>query len=364
MALIFMDGFDHYYHNNFGATLYNNGGEWDIFKKWTWLLSNTLDITLETGPRFARPPGGQGLKIADNDNARGIYKSFSANYATFVAGVNVYFSGYIPGAGAGFMAFFDASSGTPANTQQLDVRGDGVGHLTITRSGTVLATSTNTVLMNVWYHIELLATIHNTTGQYELRVNGSSTGWIPQSTADKNTRGQSSNNYINIVSLQPGNNENWFDDFYFLDTTGSVANGFLGPQRIYTILPTGDGNQTDWTGNYADNFVNVGEAYADRDWTFNQSSTAGAIDLFTFQDIPTATISGIQHNIQVRQDAGSARTLRPKTRIGTTNYNGTTVTLGSNHMFVCEAVTLNPADSGAWETADINGAEFGYELVS
>jgi hypothetical protein len=48
MALIFMDGFDHYYHYNAGSTVYS--GESDILKKWTWWLSNTSDVTIENGP--------------------------------------------------------------------------------------------------------------------------------------------------------------------------------------------------------------------------------------------------------------------------------------------------------------------------
>jgi hypothetical protein len=361
MALIFMDGFDHYYHNNSGGTLYS--GEADIFKKWTWWLSNTNDVALETGPRYARPPGGMGLRAQNGNGARGAYKVFSANYATFVVGTNLYFNGFLPG-NAPIVSVYDYASGVPGGTTQLDIRGDSNGHLTITRNGTVLATSTNVVQANVWYHVELKATIHNTTGQYELRVNDSSTGWIPESSADKNTRGQSSNNYINAVGLSSGGNEVWFDDFYFLDTTGSVANSFIGTQKIVTIMPNAAGNSSQWAGNYAANFVNVNGMVGDRDLTFNQSATAGHIDLFAFGDIPAGDISGIQHNIMARQDTGVARTIRPKVRLGGTNYNGTTVSLQGGYVYVTEPVTLNPADSQAWETADINGAEFGYELVS
>jgi hypothetical protein len=217
---------------------------------------------------------------------------------------------------------------------------------------------------NTWYHLEFKATIHNTTGVIQLKIDG--TDWIA-STGSLNTRGQTSNNYINGFTI--GSSAlvvpytRW-DDVYFLDTTGSAANDFIGPQKIITIFPNGAGNSSDWTGNYASNFANVNETGGDGDEIFNQSATAGDIDLFTFDDIPPGTITAIQHTIMARQDSGAVRTFRPKIRIGGTNYNGTTVNLPGSHLFLTEPVMLNPADSAAWEASDINAAEFGYELVS
>lgn len=362
MALIFCDGFDHYAAYMAGSTWYRD----TILKKWSGQVQGQGFSSLSAEPAFARPPGGQGLKFGESNGHRGIFKTLPANLATFVVGFNFYLasSGHL-NTGSPLFAVFDSASGVPATTTQLDVRGDGAGHIGVYRNGTLLGSiSSNVLSLYTWYHLELKATINNTTGVYELRINGSSTGWVPEATG-ANTRGQSSNNWINVVALEgAGVNEIWYDDFYVLDTTGSVANSFIGPQKIVTIYPNAVGNSNQWTGNYASNFANVNEATGDGDQTFNQSNTAGHIDLFGFDDIPSGTISGIQHSIMARQDAGAARTFRPKTRISSTNYNGTTVTLPGSHQFLTEAVTLNPADSQAWETADINGAEFGYELVS
>ena len=355
MALVFCDGFDHY---NFA----------DITKKWSgYARSGAPIITGATSPLYARPPGGMGLAIAPSDYWMGLYKSVP-QVATFICGFNILFqqttiSGYP------FWMVFDSSSGV-ATTAQLYLTLDGASHLRLGRgASTTIYTSSNTFSPNVWYHIEIKATINGSTGVYEVRVDGSSTGWIPAQTG-ANTRGQSSNDWIDAVAISTGGVLNvltyvpLWDDFYYLDTTGSVANSFIGSQKIITVFPTGTGNSAQFTGNYASNFANVNETAGDGDATFNQSSTAGHIDLFDFDNVSTGTISAIQHVIQARQDAGTARTLRPKTRISSTNYNGTSVNLSGSHRFITEAVTLNPADSAAWETADVNGAEFGYELVS
>jgi hypothetical protein len=350
MALIFCDGFDHY-----------NAA--DIYKKWTGSISSPGIVI---SPMYARPPGGMGLGMSPSDNWRGIFKSLPAQYATFVSGFNINFGTYNTYSTNPWWAVWDTTSGV-GTTPQLALNVDSTAHLKLTRGSTTLATSTNTFSQNTWYHVEIKATINSTTGVYEVRVNGSSTGWIPEATG-QNTRGQSSNNWIDAVGLLTEYANVGVtlihDDFYILDTTGSVANDFIGPQKIITVFPTGAGNSAQFTGSYASNFANVNETAGDGDVTVNQSSTAGHIDLFDFDNVPTGTISAIQHVIEARQDTGAARTLRAKTRISGTNYNGTSVVLAGSHVFITEPVTLNPADSAAWEAADVNGAEFGYELVS
>jgi hypothetical protein len=143
-----------------------------------------------------------------------------------------------------------------------------------------------------------------------------------------------------------------------------VANNFLGPCRFHVIRPAGVGTSADWTGNYADNWQNVAETFSDSDSTFNQTGTAGHKDQFSMTDVPAGTVHAIQHVIAARRDAGGARTLRPITRIGGTDYNGTTVSAAASYILHCEPVSVSPATSAQWTASEVNAAEFGYELVS
>ena len=354
MALVFADGFDHY-------------ASADILKKWTGLGNNLIYSSISVRPEWSRPPGGMGLLMADTNSARGIYKTFSSPHASFVCGFSVYFSGTVPGGTVNaLLALMDSASGV-AGTYQLALRVDAGGHLVVgtgsNGTGTTIATSSNVFSANTWYHIEVKATIHNTTGAVEVRVNGTSTGWITAQTG-KNTRGQSSNNYMDVVELMTAQGSSTYhDDFYFL-SSASPNNDFLGPIKIVTAFPSGAGNSAQWVGNFASNFTNVQELAGDGDSTFNQSATANQVDLFTFDDMPAGTIMAVQDVMMARQDAGVPRTVRTKFRSGSTDYSGTSFAMAGSYQFHCDPRDVDPATGSAYVVADFAAQERGYELVS
>lgn len=340
MTLEFMDGFDHY------ETI-------DTLKKWTRFNSSFAAGTTNPGTSqaWARPPGGQGMNLAGGQQ---LTRVLSGNIsAAIVVGCNFYRPSSV---GSHTMIIFG-----DATSEQCSVRMASDGKLTFTRNGTVLATSTNAILANTWYFIEVKATVHNSAGTYEVRVNGSVTNWIAAATG-ANTR-STGNNYCNEITIGGGNS--WYDDFYILNCTSSPNNDFLGEQKIITLYPNGAGNYTQWTPNWMTNFANINEKQADNDNTFNQSSTANQIDTFIFDDLPTSTIAAIQPVIEARKDAGAARTICTLSRIGGTDYEGTTKTLtGSNLMYPNPHDTSPTGSGSACTTAEINGAEFGYKLKS
>ncbi len=339
--LEWMDGFDHYTKpaNTTFATS-------DISKKWT--LGDGDDGNI--GPidaLYAHTPGGQGILL----NGRGIRKSLpSGQQASRCYAGWFKFTNALPS--NAFLLFMDT------NNEQLSLRGDGAGHLLVSRAGTTLFTSTNTVSVGVWYFIEFKATIHNTTGVYEVKVNGTSTNWIPQQTG-ANTRGTGSNNSANQAQygLNGGPILN-LDDVW-------VGDDFPGQGRIFTARPAAVGNSSAWASSYGTNWGAVGDILPDGDTTFVQDSTSGHIDLHIFDELPvgSGTIVGIQHNLWARQDTGAQRQIRPKIRSGGTNYSGASVNTGGSYTDFTEAVNNDPNTSAAWTVSGFNAAEFGYELV-
>lgn len=343
MALVFGDSFDHYKIA-------------DLLIKWSSHNLTAPAITAE----YAMPPHGVGFGAITASATGYLDKTLPATYESFVCGVWWRSASF-----ANAIAVLSFMDGT---TEHVSIRTDTSGHLTFTRNGTVLATSTNVFSTNTWYHLEVKATIGDAadtpSGRYQVRVDGSATNWIPDSGTGQDTR-NAGNKYVTNVRLNSrGTNAHQFQDFYFLSTTGDAPTDFIGPSRFAVLRPVGVGNSAQWTGNYADNFLNVADQYADGDSTFNQDSTAGHIDLFTMGDVPAGTVHAIQHVIMARKDAGAARTIRPKVRISGTNYSGTTVSLSASHVFYTEAVSVSPASGVAWTDTEVNAMEAGYELVS
>jgi hypothetical protein len=345
MALVFGDSFDHYVIA-------------DIAKKWTNVTNLASSVI---APAYALPPHQAGLLTGGNGNYE---KVLPAALGTFVCGF--WFRTGLLSTASIIASFMD--SATPANIH-VSVRYDTSGHITLCRDATVLATSVNTLSIDTWYHIEVKATIGDApSGAYEVRVDGSATNWIAAATgADTRNAGNATIGSARIHSRNTSDStttNHRFQDFYILNTTGSVASDFLGPCRFEVMRPGGVGTTAQWTGNYADNWQNVRDTNGDSDSTFNQSSTAGQTDQFAMTDVPAGTVHAIQHVIMARRDAGGARTVRPVTRIGTTNYNGTSMTAAASYVFLTDPVSVSPATSTAWTATEINAAEFGYELVS
>lgn len=340
MAVLFMDSFSHYLTSQ-------------ILRKWGSLAANPV-IQNTTSLH----PGAVGcINFPSSGTENNVISRTFTSAATFIVGFFVQFSN--PLIVSTFLQTYDTG------TLHLDLRLDATGHLVVTRNGTALVTSVNAFSANTWYHIEFKATIHDSAGVVEVRVNGSSVNWIP-STGSLDTR-NAANASINQIKLRNGGNGNavTVTGLWVLDTTGSVANDFLGPKRVVCLRPVGVGNYSQWTPNYAGNFVNVQDEVADDDSTFNQSATANQIDTFPMTEVPAgASVYGVQHCILARQDAGAQRTIAPVDRISSTDYVGTTYNTGATYLYHLVPETVSPATSAAWTAAELNGAEAGYKITA
>lgn len=340
MALLFADGFDHYETT-------------DALKKWTSAANITFTVggssNFAVNPAWARPPGGQGALLGSGNTQ--LNKTIPGDpLATVVCGFNAQL--YTAVVSAQFFRLMDTGA------EQLSLRTDATGHLVLSRSGTALATSTNVLVAGVWYHFEIKATIGDSAAAYEVRVNGTATGWI-SGTGDTK---QTTNASVNGIQLCSVGTAMLFDDLYVLDTTGSVAADFIGQSKIITVYPNGAGQYADWIGNYASNFANVNELVGDGDGTFNQASTAGNKDSFEFDDVPTGTVHAIQSVLQARQDAGASRTVRHLMRRASTDYFSTSFALAGSHFFLLAPRTLDPSTSAQFTVANLNASQHGYEL--
>lgn len=334
MALQFCDSFDHY------------TSVADMSLKWTSVAGTpTIGATGRNSTNGMTLSGSSGI----------VRKTISSTPTTLVAGCAVKRVGGLTA--TMLMAFGDGA------TFQVECRHDASGFITITRNGTVLATSTLQISADVFYHLQFKATINNTTGSAEVKINDAV--WVTVSGVDtQNT----ANAYTNGVILQNTSNSLTlvYDDFWLCDTTGSVNNDYLGDVRIECLFPTGAGNSTQWTPSAGSNYQNVDDTAPDGDTTYNSSNTPGQIDDFAFGDLVTAagTVKAVQNIIIARKDDAGTRTLRRKAYISSNYYDGANFNLSTSYAMYMEVLEQNPNTAAAWLIAGVNGANWGYEMMA
>lgn len=330
MTILFMDGFDTASTSN-------------ILTKWTGGAINSI----QTG-RFDY---GQCVRMAGNQT---LTKSLGGNFATIGIATAIRLNtSILPSPLIGFR---------DAGAAQCDIRMRSDGKIDITRNGTVLATSAGTLSLNVWYHLEFKATIADSGGSAELKVNGAT--FVSLSSGDtKNT----SNAYANeiILSAQQGNMPVDYDDLAVWNTSGGANNDWIGDCRVFTQVPDGAGNYSQWTPSTGNNnYQNVDDNPTDGDTTYNSTSTVNNIDTFTFPNISgTGTVKAVQTSIVARKDDAGARTIAPVIRRGS-DYVGNNVNVGDSYAMYTQLWETDPIAAAAWTLANVNSSEFGIKLAA
>lgn len=223
----------------------------------------------------------------------------------------------------------------------------GVATATIETSSPGLFRSTT------WNWIEFKITIGD-AGSYEVKLNGQSILSGSGDTQDQTSSG------CTQVQLWGISDSLYVADLYFADD-------YFGDTQIDTLFSNGAGNYSQFTPSAGSNYECVDEAAPDGDTTYVKSSTVNHKDSYTYDDLPTVngTIYAVVAVIAAKKDEVDTRSFRAFTRLSSTDYNGsTTHYLSQGYKYYLEEWLLNPATSLAWVKADIDGAEFGCELLS
>jgi hypothetical protein len=228
---------------------------------------------------------------------------------------------------------------------------------------TVLATSTATLSQNVWYDIEMKATIDDSTGAVEVRVNGSSVPWITVSSADTRNGANAYTNSIRLGHGGGGEKETWVDDYIEWDTSGSApTNTFLGRAACYVLRPDGVGATTQFTPSAGANYTTVDETTPD-DTDYVESSTVGNKDTYTIGNLSgTGTILGVAVSYRAKATDAGAIQGRGVVRHSTLESYGATAAPATSYTYRQDVFELNPSTGVAWTVTEVNAAEIGQQV--
>lgn len=344
MAVIFMDGFDH----------------WDgwVGPKWTtgWTYGWTGAPNTYASGRYA--VGRYWRSQGQTDWMR---KTFTGNPDTVIVGMSWYPNWQST------CHVFGIGVAQAATHVYLNFNGSDRLLRVYNGDGTVIGTGTTVISYGIWYYLELKVLIANSGGTVQLKINGNT----EFSLTGKDTANHASLYATDLwVGTNYGSNygagENRYDDLYLLDMSGSV-NDFICPADgdvlVTSQMPNAVGSNSQWTKSAgSNNYECVDEAPANTTdmvstFSVDQKDTYNVTDLVAASaDIKTV---GVHYYVY-----GSSRgafdplaILGGSERTGTRQYSPATTWVLKSQFWETDPAT------NAWTRANFNSCEFGMKSI-
>jgi len=208
-----------------------------------------------------------------------------------------------------------------------------------------------------WFWLEFKATCDNTSGSYEVRLNGLTI----MSDTGVDTQGGSQGYWDNVRFGNFKSNEK-IDHLYICDGSGSDNNDFLGNVTVHTIRPDGDNTNNFATTTNASHYQAVDEDQVDDDTTYVEDSSSGATEIYTYEPtVNFTTVHGLTVHSQVNSGNASVTFQTVVDSSGSTTTQNSTINTSdyTNEMFIVEQ---DPNTSSAWTASTINSVKAGIKL--
>lgn len=333
MALLMLEGFDHYQMG--GA-----GGGHLAMKGW---------IGQPFGEVKGRVPYGPQSQAAAVIEFNPIHKALPSTASDLVVGF-AFQIGYLHG-----IHLCTLHDQTLEHAAAVGVSSD--GFLTVTDAHATF-TGTHALKSGTWYYVELKLD----SGVAEVHLNGTIVDIL-------GAAGDFSHDWY-LVTIETGGVFSppvLFDDFYLLDLTGPTNNDFLGDIVVETLYPVSDGTYRDWTPDTGtDHYPRVNEIHIDELASYVETAGAGDKDTYNVGDpaLPDdTTVFGVQLNLGVLKRDSGVRTINPLIRQAGTDYTGPTTYAAADWAFVSWLLNQDPSGED-WTAANVMGDEYGIELTT
>jgi len=336
MALLFIDGFDHYDHGNDAGEKGYSGTNINFFAPST------------TYKRF----NGEGIHMQSSIiNAE---YPLDTTYTSIYMGIAIRLStGVAPAysSASPMFGFYDENG-----VVQVRIHVTAAREIVVYNgAGVLLGTSAiDLIPATTWLYIEARCTVHNTTGVVVVRINNTEV----LNLTNKDTR--YGTEYIKKVRFALVRNiDTWFDDFYI------DSSQFHGDVTIKTFWPDSDETHQDWTPSAGNRFQCVDEQGPNDDTDYISSATVTDQNSFGFTTGALAdTVVGVQLNNHRRaEDAGATRKTKGLCRSNGSDYlSSESPAVTAGYLYHCAIWELDPDDSAAWTQVKIEAAEFGINL--
>jgi len=362
MALIFIDGFDHYDPQAVDA----NGDRLLSRGKASALSALARRITGRRPASFAlRLPGEDGQSSGPRPS--GYFKQLPAPSGTLTLGAALRWEA-VGGHGSPpvLLGIIDAHS-----ERAYQRRPWSDGRLALQSWGRwmweqTVAETVQLYAAGAWHYIELQVvqgTPDLADGSLTLRVNGTQVLHL----SDQRTREASDGGLMGIYvgarngEIAPARVD--VDDLYVTDASGTVNQGFLGDVRIDTLQPQASGSLQQWAvqpSGTAD-WQALGDGL---DHTLLSAADPGLRHSVRMQALPalrSPVIHGVQLSLLARKsDAGQA-SLRSLVISGAQTALGPNTALADSLLWSSTVIEQDPGAAAPWTPGTLADAEFGAE---
>lgn len=350
MALLFIDGFDHYDPQ----ALDDFGQPWLARGKAAYLSPQATRVQ-------GRRPSSFALRLPEGSGG-GYVKNLDSTKTSLIIGASIrvvpYENTYTEPL---LLGVRDAN----AQVAHLVKIGED-GRLKLYRwqygNEDLISTSVATAAARGWHYIELQVTQGSSNGVLSVRINGI---LAIQMNAQNTIQGggQLLTAFLGAIPGQSCPLTLDVDDFYIADTSGTINNTFLGDVRVDALKAQADGSLNQWT--VTPSGTAAWEAVSDEDETTNITApSAGLRQSFDVAPLPvmaTPAVFGVQLTMLARKtDAGLGK-LKGLVVSGAQTAVSPEVILQEQQAWQCSLFERNPNGNVQWTEAAFNAAEFGVE---
>lgn len=256
-----------------------------------------------------------------------------------------------------YIISFNSTSYYASPQVALSVLNDGT--LVVHNSSAILAQSTNKLLMDNWYYIELKSTFAS-SGAFEVHVTlgNEESVWIA-GTGNTNNNSTGIANKVIVQSLC----NSIVDDYYILDGLGPYNNNFLGDSRILSLLPASDGTYHQWTPSSGSTHYSLIDEVPPSTLDYVMATSGSSlVDTYflTTQDSTLREAHFIQQCLYASSDSSSGSLAPTYYSLGSLYYNPA-ITLAITPAYYYSIWERRPNTGTAWTGNALNQNELGVK---
>lgn len=335
MAIIWMDGFDHYGVGSVGRDHMRNGA----------YAEANLSVAQNVGP------GGSGNAVQLSVDG-GLRKVLPGARSAVGIGERIYCVSGLPGVNYAMkiMEFRDS-----ANLRLFTVYVQSTGSIVITanEANPPIAQTDPVIVPQSWQHVEVFIKFSAGSGEIRINVNG-----LPVYDADGLNTTSASVSQV-FWGNQTGTTNYYMRDLYIWDTTGDDNNsGMQGDRQVITTFPVEDGANQDWTPSTGVTGWNILAQNPPNDTTWVEALLDGDLSDYVMGDIDTdiTSISAVRLAARMKKSDAGIGTVKLGVSVSTDIAEGAETAISTEFIYYSAIFEKDPHTDGRWSPTGVNNA--------